>query len=114
MWALICLIGFIVLLFSASSSQRPRTKTSQEEQEAMLKRLKREDEMRRRMEYPEEGQRLAIWKNEDGFRELFSTLCQLPPLFVWFLRSISRTLRARWTLMASAAPPNNFTQPLGW
>jgi len=66
MWALICLIGFIVLLFSASSSQRPRTKTSQGEQEAMLKRLKRE-EMRRRMEYPEEGQRLAIWKNGRWF-----------------------------------------------
>ena len=67
MWALICLIGFIVLLFSASSSQRPRTKTSQEEQEAMLKRLNREDEMRRRMEYPEQGQGLAIWKNGRWF-----------------------------------------------
>jgi len=67
MWALICLIGFIVLLFSASSSQRPRTKTSQEEQEAMLKRLKREDEMRRRMEYPEQDQGLAIWKNGRWF-----------------------------------------------
>jgi len=66
MWALICLIGFSVLLFSAFSSQRPRTKTSQEEQEVMLKRLKRE-EMRRRMEYPEEGQRLAIWKNGRWF-----------------------------------------------
>lgn len=67
MWALICLIGFIVLLFSASYSQRQRTRTSQKEQEAVLKPLQREDEMRRRMDYPEQGQGLAIWKNGRWF-----------------------------------------------